>query len=302
MITVGFIGCGRIGSAILKRLASKERNFQLLAHDHSRSKIDHVNRYVERLTEKVREDNDPQPIIFIETIAELIRKSDYVVVALQHHDIHIFQDELAEHLTEGKVIISTMTSVPRRIIRAKTRYIAPVVRIILNTPVAYGKGVVGLCYPKEHRGVEIKNRITYFLSEEQEDFIGQLVKPLGQKLFLDEDKLSIFASVIASGPAYTFFFMEAMLQAALTIGMPYLEAKKCIAICVEGSAYMGSRDAQTFADLRMQASPPGGICMRAINQMELKAVKGEITNAILMANDYCAAQEANHDATMPMKQ
>jgi len=295
MSTIGFIGCGRIGSAMLKRLASKNNTCQLLAYDHNRSKIDHVNRYIERLTDRVQEGEDSvQPVTFIDNLAELVQKSDYIIIAIRRNNLDTFLDELTQYLTEDKVLISTMVSVPLREIRARTRYTTPVVRIMLNLPVVYGKGVVGICYPKEVAGIEIKNKVTYFLSEAQEDFIGKLLKPLGQKCYLTEDKFSIFTTIIACAPAYTFFFMEALLQAALTVGIPYLEAKKFVANSVEGSAYMGGRDTQTFADLRMYASPPGGICIRAINQMQLDAVQGKIINAILMTDEYNMAQEAQY--------
>ena len=296
MNIVGFIGCGRIGSAMLKRLAIKNDCFELLAHDRTRSKIDHVNRYVERLTEKISEGENPtQAVTFVDNLPELVERSNYIVIAVQHDDLPELLQELAQHLTEGKVLLSTMSSVPSKVIRAKTRYTAPVVRLMLNIPVAYGKGVIAISQPKETLAMEIKNRATFFLTEEQEEFIAKLVKPLGQKIYLAEDKMSIFTAVIAGGPAYTFFFMEAMLQAALTAGIPYLEAKKCVANCVEGSAYMGSRDSQSFGDLRLQATPPGGISIRATNQMELKAIRGEIVNAILLANDYCMSREEKYE-------
>ena len=295
MKVVGFIGCGRIGGAMLKRLASKGGDFQLLAHDHSQSKLDHINRYVERLQEKGNESSSAQQITFVESIPELVERSDYIVIAIQQNELFPFLDELNECLTEDKVIISTMASVPMKTIRAKTRYVTPIVRVILNVPVTYGKGVIRVCYPKETLGLEIKNRKTYFLKDAQEDFIGKLLQPLGQKHFLDEDKVSIFTAVIASGPAYAFYFMEAMVQAAITMGMTYLDAKKCVAACVEGTAYIGGRDVQNFADLRMHASPPKGICTRAINQMEVRAVRGEIIDAILMAHDENVLREKEHD-------
>ncbi len=297
MSNIGFIGCGRLGSAMLKRLASKGGSFKLFAHDNARSKIDHINRYVDQMNEKLKEGvaESSQHVTFVESIEDLVKTSDYIFIAVQQNKIVSLLDKLALCLTEGKVLISLMGSVPRQYIRAKTHYLVPVVRILANIPVAYGKGVLGISYPEQAPEIEIKNRMTYSLSEEQEEAIGKFLKHLGQRVYLSEEKVSIFAAVVTCGPTYTFLFMEALLQAALTAGIPYLEAKKCVANCVEGSAYMGAHDTQSFNELRMHASPPGGIAIRAINEMELKAVRGEITSAILSANDYNIACEAKLD-------
>ena len=288
METVGFIGCGRIGSSMLKKIATKRGDFQLLVHDHNQSKVELVNRYLNRLQDKIKEPNthDLHAITYVDSIAELVQKSDYIIITIQRKNVFDLLEEMSKYLTEEKVIISTIASLPAKIIRAKTSYLSPVVRTILNIPVVYGKGVLGITYPKEVAGVEIKNRWTYFLEEKHEEFIKTLFKPLGQAHFFPEDQLPIFTAIIACAPAYTFYFMEALLQTSLTLGISHAEAKKAIAASIEGAAYMGSRDGQSFADLRSQATHPGGIAVRAITEMEKKAVQGGIISSILTAHKH----------------
>lgn len=291
MNTIGFIGCGRIGGAMLKRLAGKGGDFTLLAHDHNQGKIDLVNRYVSQLQSKHKEasKNTSQTVAYVSSIAELIQKSDYIILAIQRKSLPTFFDEITEHLTEDKVLISAMTAITSQTIRARTSYIAPVVRIIPTIAVAYGKGVVGVSYPREVTENTIKNKLTYFISDAQKDFIKKLLHPLGQINYLSEDKLSIFTAIVACAPAYTFFLMEAMLQAALSMGISYTEAKRAIATSVEGSAYLGRLDAQSFADLRLHTSTPKSVSFQAINEMEASGVRGGIINALISAEKHCVS-------------
>lgn len=289
MTTVGFIGCGRIGSAMLKRLASRGGNFTLLAHDHNQGKIDLVNRYVKQLQSKNKEgvQDTSLTIEYVSSIAQLVQQSDYIIITIQRKKNAIFFDTIAEHITEDKVIISTMTAISSQTIRAYISYIAPVVRLVPNTPVAYGRGVLGLSFPREIAEIKIKNKLTYFISDTQKDFINKFLQPLGQIHYLSEDKLAIFTAVIACAPSYTFYLMESMLQAAVTMGISYTDAKKAIAASVEGSAYVGRIDGQSFADLRIHTTHPGSVSMRAINEMESKAVRGSIIDAIIVAQKHC---------------
>jgi pyrroline-5-carboxylate reductase len=136
-----------------------------------------------------------------------------------------------------------------------------------NTPAQIQAGVSGL----------------YALSEvtaEQHTQAETIMKAVGEVLWLDEEsKMDAVTAISGSGPAYVFYFIEAIQQAALELGLNEEQAKTLSLETFIGASLLAAQSLESPATLRSQVTSKGGTTEQAIQTMEAAAVKSAIIKA-----------------------
>ena len=258
MKTIGCIGCGNMGGAVMKAF-SRRGGYRLAAVDHTPAKIEALNA------------QGGEPIEVCPDEAALIRRSDVVLLSVKPQHVGAVWPSLREALDAGKILVSMCAAVGTDVLRRETGGACPVARIMPNLPAKIGKGVTALCLddPK--------------LTAEDKDFLRDLFAALGTVVVIPEGKFGAFTALAGCGPAYVALFMEGMQQAAVTLGFTAQQADAIVAGTVEGSAALAMAEKQSFADLRIRVCSPGGVTIHAVNHLERTAVRGHVTDAVLAA-------------------
>lgn len=142
-----------------------------------------------------------------------------------------------------------------------------VVRAMPNTPALVGAGIAGLfALP----GV----------SEYQKAQAGRVLEAVGGAVWVaDEAQIDIVTAISGSGPAYVFYFIEALEQAGVELGLPQETARLLTLQTFFGSAALAIKDQSPPAELRARVTSKGGTTERGILALEEGGVKYAIALA-----------------------
>jgi pyrroline-5-carboxylate reductase len=145
-----------------------------------------------------------------------------------------------------------------------------VVRSMPNTPALIGMGITGL-YARP--GVSAGDR----------DWIEQVVATMGQFLWLErEEQLDAVTALSGSGPAYVFYFLEAMVTAGTEMGLSAEQAYKLALETFRGASALAHASTEAPEVLRQRVTSKGGTTHAAITSMEdsrMKALFGKALHA-----------------------
>ena len=150
-----------------------------------------------------------------------------------------------------------------------------VVRAMPNTPALIGKGITAL-YARPA------------VTPADRDWVAGVVATTGEFLWLDaEEQLDAVTALSGSGPAYLFYFMEAMTTAGTEMGLTREQAHQLVVATFVGAGELARSASEPPRVLRERVTSKGGTTHAAISSMEEDELKAQFINAI-----YAARQRA----------
>ena len=153
---------------------------------------------------------------------------------------------------------------------------ARVVRTMPNTPALIGQGIAGL-YARAEVNVAARAQVE------------SLFAPTGQVLWVNhEDDLDAVTALSGSGPAYVFFFIEAMVQAAVEMGLSAEQGRQLAQATFAGAAALAQQSPLSPTALREQVTSKGGTTHAAITALQAQAVGPAFIKALHAARDRAA--------------
>lgn len=135
-----------------------------------------------------------------------------------------------------------------------------VVRTMPNTPALIGQGIAGL-YALPAVDAAARARV------------DALFAPTGQAVWVErEDDLDAVTAISGSGPAYVFFFIEAMVQAATEMGLTAEQGRQLAQATFAGAAALAQQSELSPTALREQVTSRGGTTHAAITSLQQQGV------------------------------
>jgi len=183
-----------------------------------------------------------------------IAGAEVVLLAIKPQVLTAIAGDLAAAFTKNHLLVSILAGMPTRRfedILAPTCHAPRVVRAMPNTPMAIGRGMVGIC-PGANAGVA--DLVT----------AEALFAPCAKVLRVAEERMDAITAVSGSGPAYFFRFAEALLAAAQDLGFSRDEAALLVGTTGAGSWDYLERSGFDAARLREQVTSPGGTTAAAL--------------------------------------
>jgi pyrroline-5-carboxylate reductase len=148
-----------------------------------------------------------------------------------------------------------------------------IVRTMPNTPALIGQGIAGLF---ARPAVDAVARAE----------VEALFKPTGQALWVPrEDDLDAVTALSGSGPAYVFYFLEAMTQAAVEMGLTEAQGRLLAQSTFAGAAALAQQSPLSPTALREQVTSKGGTTFAAISALDASGVKAAFVKAMHAARD-----------------
>ena len=148
---------------------------------------------------------------------------------------------------------------------------ARVVRAMPNTPALIGRGIAGLYATP---AVDAAGRAR----------VEALLAPTGALLWVErEADLDAVTALSGSGPAYVFFFVEAMMQAAAEMGLSPEQGRQLALATFDGATELARRSDEAPQALRAQVTSKGGTTHAAISSLEADGVKAAFVKALRAA-------------------
>ena len=258
MATIGFIGMGNMGSAIMKGL---------LGHGFWPEELlftDADPRVCERVSQETG-------VACTSNNAECAGKVKYLVLAVKPQYYSAVIKEIRTVVCSGQIVISIAPGKSldylREMLGDERRY----VRAMPNTPALLGEGMAGVSYDA-----------SAFSDEEKAILVG-LFGSFGKMELVEERLVGVVACASGSSPAYVYMFIEALADGAVKCGLSRKDAYEMVAQTVLGSAKMVLETGKHPGELKDMVCSPGGTTIAAVEALEQWGFR----NAIMKATDAC---------------
>ena len=147
----------------------------------------------------------------------------------------------------------------------------PVIRIMPNTPVSLGAGMIQYCAD----GVS---------DDQMFAFLGAMA-PAGRLDAIPENLIDAACCVSGCGPAWVYQFIEALADGGVAAGLPRAKAQEYAAQTLLGSARMVLESGSHPGVLKDAVCSPGGSTIQGVRVLEEHAFRGAVTDAVLAAYD-----------------
>lgn len=208
----------------------------------------------------------PEKNIFYE-LNPVIKEVDIVILAVKPQDFESLASILKDYITNQHIVLSVMAGVS--ILKITNLLNAQkVVRSMPNLPSQIGLGTTVL---------------TASQSIDRKDLfiIQNLINTTGKSIFVENEKLIDAATAVSgSGPAYVFYFMQSMIEAAQTMGFSEAEAELLVKQTFVGAIQLYSNNAISTSEWITKVASKGGTTEEALKCFEEAFVKQKIINGV----------------------
>lgn len=251
---LGFIGCGNMGGALVKAASKSLRPEEIAVCDADENKTLYFTK-----THGVA----------VATIEEIAEKSDFVVLGVKPQVLKNVVHSIATILCK-RTDVTVITMAAGVSIVALQRFIGvalPVIRIMPNTPVTLGKGLI-LYTTSGVIETSVCNFKSYFSAAGAFDY-------------LPEEQMDAASALSGCGPAFAYSFAEALADGAIACGVPKNQAQRYAAQTLLGAAEMLLEYGDPAA-LRNAVCSPGGTTLagiRALNEADFHRITSSAVTA-----------------------
>lgn len=200
-----------------------------------------------------------------------LRASDLVVLAVKPQNMREAASAVAPHLDHQLVLsIAAGTRVADL-----SRWLGghqAIVRTMPNTPALIGMGITGMFAASS-------------VSADQRAAAERVMRAVGDVVWVDNESLiDPVTAISGSGPAYVFYFLEALAEAGATLGLNADDAKRLALATFAGAAKLAADSPDDFATLRTRVTSKGGTTAAALAVLAERQVREAIIAAASAAS------------------
>ena len=199
-----------------------------------------------------------------------IQKADIIILAIKPQMFPEVLEEIVPVINSQQLIISIAAGITTAKIENIIGEDSKVIRVMPNTPALVQKGVTAITRGKS-------------ATEEDELIANKIFGSVGMILNVKEDMMDIITATSGSGPAYIFYFMEAMIEAAEENGLSKTDALNVVTKTVCGAGELVLLSHEPPKELRENVTSPGGTTQAALEVMEKNDFKKIIKEAVTAA-------------------
>ncbi|WP_027407690.1 pyrroline-5-carboxylate reductase ProI [Anoxybacteroides tepidamans] len=241
--TIAFMGAGSMAEALIAGMTKTLYQPEQIVVT-NRCNIERLS-YIQE-TYQVRIEIDKE---------KAIKEAEIIVLAMKPKDAAEAITSVAEAINEQQLIISVLAGVTTETIVSLIGKRVAVVRAMPNTSAAVGQSATAIS------GGQYANAAHLAVAKE-------LFETVGTVAVVEEQHLHAVTGLSGSGPAYVYYLVEAMEQAADEIGLDRAIAKDLILQTLIGSAHMLKATKKHPASLRKEVTSPGGTTEAGIGVLE----------------------------------
>ena len=199
-----------------------------------------------------------------------LRDADALVLAVKPQFMREACEAARPHL--GEPLVVSVAAGIRTADLARWLGRSAIVRTMPNTPALVGLGVTGMA-------------ATARVSGAQRELAESILRTAGDVVWFDDEaKLDAVTAVSGSGPAYVFYFIEALARAGAELGFSAEQARELAVQTFVGAARLAADSAEPLATLRARVTSKGGTTAAALAWLEANAVEARIVEAVHAAH------------------
>lgn len=186
---------------------------------------------------------------------KVIEGAEIVVLSMKPKDVTAALQSIQSLVRPDQLVVSVLAGVSTDYISDQLDSGAPVVRAMPNTSAAIGFSATAIAAGASANDEHIEMTKTLF-------------RTIGTTTVVDEDDLHAVTGLSGSGPAYIYYFVEAMEDAAAEAGLKKDVAKELIIQTLVGAAEMLKSSEDQPSALRKKITSPGGTTQAGLETLE----------------------------------
>jgi pyrroline-5-carboxylate reductase len=275
MARIAIVGGGNMGEALLSGLLRAGRQVKDLV-------------VAERLPDRAKYLADTYAVL-VTSLGDAVESATFVIIAVKPSDVVSVVDDIAHLVAQAEenspeqVFITVAAGVTTTYLESRLPAGTSVIRVMPNAPALVGAGVSALAPGR-------------FATPEQLKEVAALFDSVGGVLTVPEVQLDAVTAVSGSGPAYFFLMVEALVDAAVAVGLSRPVASELVVQTMAGSAAMllermeqdrepggAAPDTSTAARLRATVTSPGGTTAAGLRELERGGFRATVDNAVQAA-------------------
>jgi len=205
-------------------------------------------------------------------IEACLPKADVVFLAVKPYHCEELFKEIKPLVHSDQIVVSIMAGVTLKTIQDGLG-LEKVVRAMPNLPAQVGKGVTSYTAAKKVSRIELL-------------MVRNLLDTTGESIHVEtENFIDASTGISGSGPAYVFYFMQSMLEAALKMGFSKNDSKVLVSQTFEGAVELFNKSDLSPNTWMERVASKGGTTRAALDSMEDNNVKELIKDAAYAAFD-----------------
>lgn len=232
-LTIGFLGAGNMASALSRGFA---RSGLVAAGDIWFYDI--VSEKAEELAARIGGQA-------ARTIRPLMQACDTIILAVKPQNAAQLMPDVAPWAGPKHLFISILAGMPTARLQAQIGGEPRIIRVMPNTPALVGLGASGVA-----RGD--------FASTDDLELALSLFRSAGVAVAVEESQIDAVTAISGSGPAYFFYLMEALMEAAAELGLEQDTARTLVLQTALGAATLAVDSPDSPATLRANVTSKGG--------------------------------------------
>lgn len=248
----GFIGCGNMGGAIATALAKQTKNV-ILSDPHA------ANALAEQLGCAFGSNED------------VVQNCSCIFLAVKPQILSMVLEPLRPLLAEKKPLIVTMAAgIEIAKVQSYANCDLPIIRIMPNTPVKVGKGIISYC-------------INSFVSDSDlQQFLWDM-QAAGKFCAIPEKLMDAATAIAGCGPAYMYIFLDALADGGVACGLSREQALQFAAETMSGAAEMIITSGKHPGELKDAVCSPGGSTIEGVKVLEESRFRGAVMDCVIAA-------------------
>ncbi len=251
--TVGFIGAGKMASAIIKGLLDSElfTKEQLCA-----AEINSIN------AQKAEQEFG---IKITDKADDVVKNTDIIVIATKPFAVKELLEKIKPYVTEKQIIISIAAGISTHLIESALEKNVQVIKVMPNTPALLGTGMSAVCKGK-------------YATDETLNLAIDMFSKLGKAIKCEEKDIDAITGVSGSGPAFYYYIINEIARAGEKLGLDYKTSLTLSAQTALGAAKMILETGLTPEELITNVTTPGGTTAegnKVLNESDISKVLHE---------------------------
>jgi len=255
---IAFVGGGNMGEVMLSAILDKGLSIKqaIFVSDISEARRQHLE---QEYGVAVTSDN-----------RLAVGRGEVVILAVKPQNLTEVMAELNGRLKPAQLVLSIIAGAKIDTLRRGLNH-SSVVRAMPNTPAQIGEGISVWTATAE-------------VTKPQKGWVASILGAMGKEVYVDDEKyINMATAVSGSGPAYVFLFVEALVDAAVDIGLPRNMAQELVLQTLLGSGRFLQKSGKEPAELRRMVASPGGTTAEALLQFEKGGFKDLVLQAVTAA-------------------
>jgi pyrroline-5-carboxylate reductase len=208
-------------------------------------------------------------------VADVVPAADTIVLAVKPQQMRSVANALRSLLSQ-QLVVSIAAGIRSDDLARWLGGYGRIVRVMPNTPALVRSGVSGLFARAE-------------VSVAERERAQAILNAVGETLWVDSDEMiDAVTAVSGSGPAYVFYFIEAVRQAARELGLSADAAQRMVMGTFAGAIKLAQASSDDVGVLRERVTSKGGTTQYALARMDSGGVAAQVSAAVHAARERAA--------------